>query len=144
VQKKSLIFATSLAAAFSAAPNAAYACRASVSQTPILHRTLPALPDGVVAAEVQVITDKYSPERPPLEARIISMIKGDYAGTKLRIEPHFISSCDVFPQPGDRGFAVGRVLSRSKEALVIDPIRAPSAGELHRRMTLGTTGIGAE
>ena len=129
----------SLAAALTAFPSAAHACRVPARQTPILHQTLPALPEGMVAAEVEITSDIRSPGRPPLEARIISMVSGDDAGTKLRIEPRVISSCDGFPSPGTRGFAVGRILSSSEEALVIDPIRAPSAVELHRRAEQGST-----
>lgn len=129
---KSLVFALSLAA-LSAVPNAAHACRVSTNETPILHQTLPALLDGMVAAEVEITTDVRSPERPPLEARIISMVKGDYVGTKLRFEPSYISSCDGFPSPGSRGFAVGYIVSRSVEALEIDPIRAPSDREIRFR-----------
>ncbi len=127
------ISATLLAMTVGAVPHVAHACRTSSSQTSILHRVLPVLPKGVVAAEVEITTDIRSPARPPLEARIISMIKGGYKGRKLRIAPQIISSCDGFPYPGSRGFAVGRVLLSSKDVLVIDPIREPSANDRMRQ-----------
>ena len=93
----------------------------------ILHDKVPTLTSGLIAAEVEITTDIRSAGRPPLEARIISMIQGKYAGSLMRIEPQVISSCDGFPYPGQRGVIVGRVLTSSEVLLVVDPVRAPSA-----------------
>lgn len=60
-----------------------------------------------MVAEVEITTDVRSTERPPLEARIIAMVQGDYTGEKLRIDQQLVSSCDGVPYPGDRGFVIG-------------------------------------
>ena len=95
-----------------------------------LHDKIPVLSPDLIAAEVEITTDVRSTPSPPLEARIISMIQGKYAGSLLRIEPQVISSCDGFPYPGQRGIVVGRVVQSSDGVLVIDPIRAPSANQI--------------
>jgi len=114
-------------------PTPAQACRISANQTPLLHERLPRLPAGAIAAEVEIVTDARSEARPPLEARIIRMIRGSYRGTRLRIDRHMVSSCDGVPYPGMRGIVVGMVLSQTDELLVIDAIRAPSALERERQ-----------
>jgi hypothetical protein len=114
-------------------PASAEACRIAAAQTPILHDTLPPLPPGVVAAEVEIVTDVRSQADVPLEARIVRMISGDYRGSRLRIDRNIVSSCDGVPYPGMRGIVVGRVLSVSDEMLVVDAIRAPSALERQRQ-----------
>ena len=116
-------------------PAPAQACRVAENQGPILHETLPALPDGAVAAEVEITADVRSTPHPSLEARIISMIVGDYAGSKMRIEPRMRTSCDAVPSLGSRGIIAGLVLARSEEALVIDAIRAQSETKLRNRRT---------
>jgi len=112
-----------------ALPASAQACRTLSNETPMLHHTLPAVPDGAVAAEVEISAEVPTPSRPHVEARIISMIAGDFAGSKLIFDPRGTSSCDRFPSPGERGIAVGYVLSASEGVLVIDPVRAPSLTE---------------
>jgi hypothetical protein len=102
----------------------------------MLHEALPDLPEGAVAVEVEITTDVRSAGNPPLEARIISMIEGDFEGTKLRFDPRINTSCDGYPYLGTRGIAVGYVLSTSDGILVIDPIRAPSAVERERQNAL--------
>ena len=128
MQKRPLLFAV-MFAAVAAVPATAQACRVSSFQTPILHDKVPTLAPGLIAVEVEITTDVRSASRPPLEGRIISMIRGKYAGSLLRIEPQVISSCDGFPYPGQRGIVVGRVLRSSGDALVVDPVRAPSANQ---------------
>jgi len=61
----------------------AQACRLSDRQTPILHDELPALTPELVAAQVEITTDVRSLPRPPLEARIITMIHGSYSGSRM-------------------------------------------------------------
>src|SRR5688572_6701426 len=107
MQSKPLIIAAWLIVGLAALPGAARACRVPAAQTPYLHETLPAIPEGAVAAEVEITTDVRSPVNVPLEARIISMRAGRYTGTKIRIEPQFVSSCDGFPYRGEQGFVVG-------------------------------------
>lgn len=136
ISKRPLSLALLVVATFTL-PGAAQACRVAAAQTPLLHKRLPELGPGLVAAEVEIVTDVRSDSRPPLEARIIRMISGDYAGTRLRIEPLMQTSCDGVPYPGTRGFVIGRVLSASDEILVVDPLRAPSAIELHRQRAAG-------
>jgi hypothetical protein len=114
-------------------PGPAQACRVPAAQTPLLHDRLPRLPAGVIAAEVEIVTDVRSEPEPPLEARIIRMIRGNYRGTRLRIDPTRVTSCDGVPLPGQRGIVVGRVLSVSDEMLVVDAIRAPSRLERERQ-----------
>ena len=117
----------------------AQACRTADFQTPILHSALPSLADGVVAAEVEIITDVRSPSSSNImDARVITMIRGDYRGDRIRIDPQYRTSCDRFPSPGTRGIVVGRILSTSESVLVIDPIRAPSAFEVRRRRASST------
>jgi hypothetical protein len=137
VQKGRLIFAM-LVAIGAIVPAAAQACRLPANQTSMLHRTLPALPPGVVAAEVEIITDVRSSDRPFLEGEIISMIVGEFEGTRLRFDPQITTSCDGYPYPGTRGIAVGYVRSASDDILVIDPIREPSASERQRQPSLDT------
>jgi hypothetical protein len=121
-------------AAVLGAPGAALACRVASFQTPILHEKLPALPADAVAAEVEVVTDVRAPPGwRAMDVRIIRMIRGQYRGRTIRIEPKAYSSCDGWPYPGTRGIVVGSVLSSSDEALVVDPIRAPSAEDLRRQ-----------
>lgn len=128
MQKRPMIFAV-IFAAVATVPATAQACRVSTSQTPILHDTVPPVAPGLIVAEVEITTEIHSVARPPLEARIISMIRGEYSGSHMRIEPQYFTSCDVFPSLGQRGIVVGRVLKIADDALVVDPVRAPSAAE---------------
>lgn len=106
-------------------PSPARACPFSEAMTPFLFDALPAVPPGAFAARVQIIArDTHGPE---IRARIVAMIVGDYAGSILGLQPSHYTSCDRFPMPGETGIVVGRVISSSPEALVIDPVRAPSA-----------------
>ena len=103
-------------------PGAAEACRTRSQMTPLLYDAVPELAPDLIAAEVEITRTN------PLEGRIVRMIRGEYSGSLLRLEPQYFSSCDAWPRSGQRGIAVGRVLRSSNEALVIDPIRAPSFG----------------
>jgi hypothetical protein len=135
MEKRPLIFAFLLAVG-AVIPATAQACRLAANQTSMLHTILPAIPPGAVAAEVEIITDVRSADRPPLEARILSMIVGDFKGTRLRFDPQIITSCDGFPSPGTRGIAVGYIRSASDDVLLIDPIREPSESERQRQPAL--------
>jgi len=102
----------------------ARACPIADAMTPMLFEELPAVPPGAVAARVVILAD--DPRHAGTRGRILAMLVGDYAGTMLRLEPAYYTSCDRFPQPGDAGIVVGRILSSTPDELVVDPIRAPS------------------
>ena len=112
-----------LLAAALAAP--ARACPFSEAMTPLLFDALPVVAPGDVAARIEVLP--RDPRNPGMRARIVAILVGEYAGSNLRLEPSYLTSCDRFPQAGETGIVVGRVISSSPEALVIDPLRAPSA-----------------
>jgi hypothetical protein len=115
-----------LCAALLALPSSAFACTFSEAMTPLLFDELPAVPADAVAARVQILSGGH---RSGTRARIIEMIRGDYPGSNLRLEPSFATSCDRPPVDGETGIVVGRVVSSSPEELVVDPIRAPSLVE---------------
>jgi hypothetical protein len=91
-----------------------------------LHESLPEIPDGAVAARVEILTSTYSLHDVRIEARIVSMLGGSYPGTRIRLEPRHVTSCDSFPSAGETGIVVGYVISSSDDLLIVDPIRAPS------------------
>jgi hypothetical protein len=140
MQRARWIFAASLVAALSTVPDDAGACLLAADQMSYLHKTLPELPEGTIAADVEITTNARRTAHGRSEARIVSMIKGRYRGTKLIIEPSIVTSCDGIPHLGERGFVVGRVVSSSEDALVIDPIRVPSTYKDPRREELYTSG----
>lgn len=109
-----------------ATPAPAPACTIADAVTPYLHRTLPAVPQGAIAARVEILPGTPSGHQVRIRARILSMLRGSYDGSTLLIEPRMLSSCDGIPTAGEKGIVVGRVVSSSPEALVIDPVRAPS------------------
>jgi len=90
----------------------------------------------MVAARVEILTDTHSLRDVRIEARLIAMLQGSYAGKRLRIEPVLVTSCDAFPQAGEEGIVVGKVLRKDKGVLVIDVVRAPSINELRRSASL--------
>jgi hypothetical protein len=110
--------------AVAALPMPAWACPFSEAMKPMLFEELPAVPADAVAARVQILA--RNPHEPVVRARIVEMIRGDYAGASVRLEPSYHNSCDRFPLAGETGIVVGRVISSSPEALVIDPVWAPS------------------
>lgn len=112
----------------------AVACRVASNQTPLLHETLPPLEPGMVAAEVEIVTDVRK-DGGPLEAQVLLMLEGSYAPAMIKIEPTVHSSCDGIPSVGTRGIVVGYVLSSTGDQLVVDPLRAPS--ERQRELQAG-------
>ena len=116
-----------LLAASALAPAPAWACTPYEAMTPMLFDALPAVLSSDVAARVVILpTD---PRSPGLRARIVEMLVGDYSGSILRLEPSWGTSCDAYPVEGQAGIVVGRVVSSTPEALVVDPERAPSLAE---------------
>lgn len=112
------IVAVSLFVCGTLIPTAAQACRTGWGERSLLHASIPALPAGTVAAEVEVITSVGRGK--PFEARILRMIGDEYNGSRLSLG--VVSLCDSLPEPGDRGFIVGRVISRSADKLILAPI----------------------
>jgi hypothetical protein len=105
----------------------ALACRVASNQTALLHETLPPLEPGMVAAEVEILDGRERRELfDPIDARIVRMIEGDFKGGTLRMTFTVVSSCDSFPQLGERGIAVGVVVGETDEVLSISPMRALS------------------
>lgn len=117
-------------------PRTALACRVASDQKPYLYSSLPALSADMIAARVEILTDTRSLRDVRIEARLIAMLQGSYAGKRLRIEPVFVTSCDAFPQAGEEGILVGKVLRKEKGVLVIDVVRAPSINELRQSVSL--------
>ncbi|MBB5686951.1 hypothetical protein [Sphingobium boeckii] len=76
----------------------------------------------IIAADVQIV----AVNRSTVEARVIAMRQGSYAGKNILLKPEVISSCDVFPRVGAVGTVVGSILSSTDQMLVIDPITGPS------------------
>ena len=113
-------------------PVAAFACRVGSNLTPYLHPWLPAQPAlsaDMIAAEVEILSDPSSLGVGGIDARVITMLRGDYAGKRLRIEPEVVTSCDAIPTAGARGVVIGKVLREEDGVLVIDIVRAPSLAE---------------
>jgi hypothetical protein len=97
-----------------------------------LHDTLPPLTGDIVAFSVEVT----GMERVPLghlaaHARVISRMRGNFAGTRIRLESKGLTDCDIPPRPGEAGIVIGRVLRKAPNLLVIAPIRTRS--EYQRR-----------
>lgn len=69
-----------------------------------------------------------------IEARVTKVLRGEFAGAKVRIAPTAISSCDRFPPVGGTGILIGRVVAKSPESWVVDPLRAPSPMQRERGM----------
>jgi hypothetical protein len=111
---------------------AARACPFAGAMTPYLHRSLPPMAQGMIAAEVEIVGDRGAGGDVAIEARVVAMLRGDFSGTTMRIEPQFVTSCDAFPRIGDKGVLVGRPVSTANGVLVVDPVRAPSGWELER------------
>lgn len=112
-----------LAAAF---PATAQACAVPANQTHLLHERLPRLPGpNVIAAEVVIGGGIWSATESKTEARIVRMIQGRYRGRSLWIDLSRMSSCDVQPQAGQRGFLVGYILSSANGTLLIQAIPGP-------------------
>ena len=116
-----------LLAAWALAPAPARACTPYEALTPMLFDALPAVLSGDVAARVVILP--ADPRSPGLRARIVEMLVGDYPGSILQLEPSSGTSCDAYPVEGQSGIVVGRVVSSTPEALVVDPERAPSLAE---------------
>lgn len=123
-----LIAAVSIAAFFATSAPAG-ACASATGIRPLFHATLPTLPDRSVAMNVEIVAVSQA----AIEGRIIAMVRGRYSGARFRIALQGVNSCDGRVRPGDRGLLVGRIVSASEEALVIDPIRGPSEYENSRR-----------
>jgi hypothetical protein len=103
--------------------------------SPLFHKSLPFLPEGMVAAEVEILNGPSS-DHAEMRARIISMLRGSYSGTEIRLAPRIIMSCNGWARSGDRGIVVGTVISSSETELVIDPMWAPSQREIDSRLPL--------
>jgi hypothetical protein len=88
-----------------------------------LHDAAPALSPDQVAAEVRIVRVEGGP-MVVIEAEVLRMIQGRYAGSKLIIRPSYVTSCDRFEGAGARGVVVGLETAGSGGALEIDPIRA--------------------
>lgn len=136
MRKRSLLLGCLTGVVAALSPVAAFACRVASNEKPYLHAWLPAQPAlsaDMIAAEVEVLSEPSSLRGVRIEARVISMLKGAYAGTRLRIEPEFVTSCDAFPAVGARGVVIGKRLREEDGVLVIDIIRAPSLDEQMRK-----------
>jgi hypothetical protein len=106
-------------------PSPGEACPFAAAMSPLLFERLPTIPAGAVAARVEILA--RSPNEQGIRARIVEMIRGEYGGVTLQLHPAGFNSCVRYPQPGETGIVVGRVVSSSPEALIIDPELAPSA-----------------
>ncbi len=106
-------------------PSPAEACPFAAAMNPLLFETLPTVPAGAVAARVEILA--RNPNEPGIRARIVEMIRGEYAGVTLQLHRTGFNSCVRYPQPGETGIVVGRVVSSSPEVLIIEPELAPSA-----------------
>jgi len=116
-----------LLAASALAPPPARACSFAEAMTPMLFDAPPPVLSGEVAARVVILP--ANPRSPGIDARIVEMLVGDYSGSIMRLEPSSGNSCDAYPVEGQAGIVVGRVVSSTPEALVVDPERAPSLVE---------------
>ena len=124
-----------ICALFISVPGVAHACSGPFADRPYFHETLPPMSEGMVAAEVEILTERPRKVSLPLliTARVIRMVHGSYAGHLLRIEQQVVTSCDAIPTAGGQGIVVGRVLPSSDGALTIEPMLAPSELERERR-----------
>jgi hypothetical protein len=127
------------------------ACRVESQRSSILHPFAPDLSGNlgveverfedavgaeVIVAEVEMTTDTRPRRTEVREARIISMVRGEYGGTTIRFGPGH-TSCDFTPRRGTRGFAVGVVPSAPPEYLLIDALSGPSRRELEGSSDVG-------
>ena len=112
-------------------PSAAYACRGDDEQTgrTTIRRNIPWSEDGQVVAEVEVdrLVDVKNFH---WSAKILRMIKGRYSGTRMIIVHQALSSCDSFPQSGERGFVVGWPVHSASGGLVLKAVPALSRNEV--------------
>lgn len=106
------------------APATALACPGLSSERGLLHDAAPVLSPDQVAAEVRIVSVRGGPML-VIEAEVLRMIQGRYAGSKLVIRPSYVTNCDRFEGVGARGVVVGRRTAESGGVLEIDPIRAP-------------------
>lgn len=120
-----LLAFSALATGVFATPSSASDCERYPYQ--FIHRTMPDAPKGEIVARVQIgplrKIDGISGES---EGRIIEMLRGSYAGSKIIIKVHLHTSCDQFPYPGEQGIVVGNVISSTEEELTISAISTRS------------------
>jgi hypothetical protein len=106
----------------------ALACRSSHNRTPLIHRSVPALEDGEIAARVEIVSNDYESKR-RIEARVLAPLKGGFGQRTIVLSPSAFSSCDRIPRVGEIGIVVGRAVSVTSTALTVDPRRGISDEE---------------
>lgn len=111
----------------------AAACSGPHSNVGFLHRSLPADGKYEVAVEVEISALRAGPILREAEGRILSLIRGNYAGTRVIVRNLGLTSCDSLPSPGQKGIILGKIISSSPDALIIDPIRTLSEREIFQR-----------
>ena len=89
-------------------PSAAHACRGDHEENgrTTIRRVIPWSEDGQVVAEVEVDT-LVDVKNFHWSAKILRMIKGRYSGSRMIIVHQALTTCDSFPESGQRGFVVG-------------------------------------
>ena len=84
---------------------------------------------GQIVAEVEV--DRLiDVENLRWSAKIVPMIKGRSSGTRMIIVHQALSSCDSFPQTGERGLVVGWPVNNASGELVLKAVPALSRNEI--------------
>ena len=124
------IRAATLLIALSLCHPAASACGGDYNSVGFLHTSLPDDVEYEVAAQVEITALTATTFPGEAEGRILSMIRGNYSGAKVVIRNLGGTSCDSFPMPGQKGIVLGRTISSSDDALVIDPIRTLSERQI--------------
>ena len=109
----------------------ARACGGPPYNVGFLHRDLPDDRKFDVAVTVEITAVRARPIPGEAEGRILSVVHGQYSGSKVLILNVGLTSCDSPPFLGQKGIVVGKIVSVSDDALVIDPIRTLSEREIY-------------